>query len=215
MLKLIKRNLYLHQNTLIMYLVLGFIYPIYHRYELGYDIGFIPVLLIIFFICIVDSAHAFRLHKRLGRDDAYLFQHSLPVSKKQLLHAHYITVIGLTILTVLLIHLYDLNQYYIEANQIKVSFIYGFIATNFLAFTIAFPTSGERSREKRPSMLIYIILVLGLIPLLIALSFVTIGLVVFDNTDYLSMDIGIYYFIFSILTAVCTYIFQMKRIHST
>lgn len=64
-------------------------------------------------------------------------------------------------------------------------------------------------------MFIYILSILGFIPALMTLSFVTIGLFVFDNPDYFSMDIGIYYLIFSILTAIFTYIFQMKRIHST
>ncbi|UXR77790.1 MULTISPECIES: ABC-2 transporter permease [unclassified Staphylococcus] len=215
MLNLIKRNVYLHKNTLILYLILLLVYPIYQRYEPDYEMWFIPVMLIIFFICIADSAHAFRLQKRFGSDEAYLFQHSLPVSKKQLLNVHYITVMGLTILTVLLILLYDVNQFYIEVNQIKVSFIYGFIATNLLAFLISFPASGEQSRKQRPPMFIYMISILGFIPALIALSFVTIGFFAFDNPDYFSMDIGIYYVVFSILTAIFTYIFQMKRIHNT
>ncbi|UXR69051.1 ABC-2 transporter permease [Staphylococcus sp. IVB6246] len=215
MLHLIKRNLYLHKNTLILYLILLLVYPIYQRYQPDYEMWFIPVTFIMFFIFMADSAHAFRVHKRFGSDGAYLFQHSLPVSKKQLLNAHYITIVGLTVLTVLLILLYDVNQFYIEANQVKVSFIYGFIATNLLAFLTSFPTSGEQSRKQRPPMFIYILSILGFIPALMALSFVTIGLFVFDNPDYFSMDIGIYYLIFSILTAIFTYIFQMKRIHST
>ncbi|AVQ33446.1 hypothetical protein C7J88_04375 [Staphylococcus muscae] len=215
MLHLIKRNLYLHKNTLILYLILLLVYPIYQRYQPDYEMWLIPVTFIIFFIFMADSAHAFRVHKRFGSDGAYLFQHSLPVSKKQLLNAHYITIVGLTVLTVLLILLYDVNHFYIEVNQVKVSFIYGFIATNLLAFLISFPTSGEQSRKQRPPMFIYILSILGFIPALMALSFVTIGLFVFDNPDYFLMDIGIYYLVFSILTAIFTYIFQMKRIHST
>ena len=49
-------------------------------------------------ISIFDAGHMFRVHKRLGGQQAYIYFASLPVSKKDMLRANYLTCLLLTLL---------------------------------------------------------------------------------------------------------------------
>ncbi|ORN66603.1 phenol-soluble modulin export ABC transporter permease subunit PmtB, partial [Staphylococcus aureus] len=70
----------------------------------------------ILIIWILDAGHLFRLNRRLGGNDSYYFYMSLPVSKKQLLNANYITCIVLTLIGTLVISLYAYEADVIEPN---------------------------------------------------------------------------------------------------
>lgn len=216
MLNLIKRNIYLHKNLLIVYLVLLIFYPIYNALKADYELWLIPIWLLIVLIAVVNAAHAYHLYNRFGHNEAYLFHHSLPVSKRQLLNAHYMTVIGLTLFSALLIVLYDANKHYIEVNKIQFEFVWGFIATNLFAFLMYFPTSSEKSRKRRDSVIIYIIGLLIVFPLFIGIVAMAIGMVWFDNPDqFAHVPFDLYYLGVSVFSAISTYIYQMKRIKNT
>ncbi|MCS4486938.1 phenol-soluble modulin export ABC transporter permease subunit PmtB [Staphylococcus americanisciuri] len=216
MLNLMKRNLYLHKNMLILYLVLLVFYPIYHALKADYELWLIPIWLIVVMIAIINTAHAYHLYSRFGHNEAYLFHHSLPVSKRQLLNAHYMTVIGLTLLSALLIILYDANKNYIEVNKIQFEFVWCFLATNLFAFIIYFPISSEKSRKRRDSVIIYIIGLLIVLPLFIGIVAMAIGMVWYDNPNqFAHVPFDLYYFGVSVVSAVGTYISQMLRIKNT
>ena len=94
---LVIRNLKLRQTTIIIYLILALLSPLQFliRYKLVYSISelIFPFLVVIFyFLSSKDSAHIFRVHHKLG-EQAYWFFGSLPLSKKQMLNANYITML--------------------------------------------------------------------------------------------------------------------------
>ena len=120
---LLIRNFKLRRYTLIIYVLLLTLYPFYIMldstkffYLLQSFIS--PTILIIW---ILDAGHLFRLNRRLGGNDSYYFYMSLPVSKKQLLNANYITCIVLTLVGTLVISLYAYEADVIEPNSISQS----------------------------------------------------------------------------------------------
>ncbi|PNZ83402.1 membrane protein [Staphylococcus microti] len=211
MFNLIKRNLYLHKMTIIIYMMLLFVLPIYNYFKEDYEVWFTPIFIIIFIIGIIDAAHAYRIFKHFGHDEAYLFHHSLPVSKQQLLNAHYITVILLTVFSAIVIFSYN-HQDFISFNNIKLDFIWIFLASNLFIFMIYFPTSTEQSRNRRDAMIVYIIGMMFAIPFFIAMCAVLIGLFVFHNPNqFAHYHFDVYYFVVSVLTAIGTYIYHSIR----
>ena len=72
-------------------------------------------------ISILDSGQLFRVHRRLGGKEAYLFYESLPITKKELLNANYLTCIILTILGTLIIGLYNFQSTNIQVNELRYS----------------------------------------------------------------------------------------------
>ncbi len=119
---LLIRNFKLRRYTLIIYVLLLTLYPFYIMldstkffYLLQSFIS--PTILIIW---ILDAGHLFRLNRRLGGNDSYYFYMSLPVSKKQLLNANYITCIVLTLIGTLVISYMLMKQMWL--NQIQSIF---------------------------------------------------------------------------------------------
>lgn len=100
--QLLIRNIKLRYWTLILYIALIGFYPIYSFLmkpnPLMNSVMAIPLGLILMIISILDAGHLFRFHRRLGGNRANLFFGSLPVSKKDMLNANYLTCIFFTLL---------------------------------------------------------------------------------------------------------------------
>ena len=73
--QLIIRNFKLRRWTLIIYLVLIVINPIYTLFfQKSYGfVVYIPLAITLMIISILDSGQLFRVHRRLGGKEAYLF----------------------------------------------------------------------------------------------------------------------------------------------
>lgn len=212
MLQLIKRNLYFRRWTLILYFMILLLWPFHYLANQDDVIGLSFVYLLINVIAVIDSAHAYRLFRRLGHNQAYLFHHSLPVSKMQLLNAHYVTVMMLTAFGALLIWSYGIRESMIDFNGITFSTMWLFISANLLTFIVGFPSCSEKMNDKIP-IIGYIFLMLFLIPFVICIILVTIGMVKFDNPLYFApLDVGIWYFILAIILALISYLYQIFSI---
>lgn len=110
--QLMIRNLKLRSWTLIIYALLLLFFPIYHLLNKDkplYSIISGPIGLILTMICLIDIGHLFRVNRRLGGSSSYYFFYSLPVSKRDLLNANYMTCILLTFIGALIISLYGYN----------------------------------------------------------------------------------------------------------
>ncbi len=87
--QLLIRNLILRQWTLLIYGLLLIFFPFYHlidKQHLPYLVISGPMGIILTIICLVDAGHLFRINRRLGGSQSYLFFGSLPVSRKDLLN---------------------------------------------------------------------------------------------------------------------------------
>ena len=213
--QLIIRNFKLRRWTLIIYLVLIVINPIYTLFFSKTSYGFvvyIPLAITLMIISILDSGQLFRVHRRLGGKEAYLFYESLPITKKELLNANYLTCIILTILGTLIIGLYNFQSTNIE---LRYSTALSFLSVNLFSIPIAFSKSTERKREYI-SYTVYIILMVLAIPMAIAFIFLTINLFIFHNAldpnvfnKYLSIGLVI----ISVIWLVINYFIQIARIN--
>ncbi|MBI5974779.1 phenol-soluble modulin export ABC transporter permease subunit PmtB [Staphylococcus canis] len=212
MVQLIKRNLYFRRWTIAIYSIALLLLPIHH-FVLHHNMIWVSfILLFIHVIAIIDSAHAYRIYRRLGNREAYIFHHSLPVSRFQLLNAHYITVISLTAFGALLIWSYELKANIVDFNGITFSVLWLFISANLLTFVFGFPGCSEKLNDKIP-MTAYIITMLFVVPFTIGVILVTIGIVKFKNPLYFApIDVGVWYFILSIILAILSYLYQVYRI---
>lgn len=111
--QLLIRNFKLRRWTLLIYVLLLLFFPIFNllnKYELPHSIISGSIGLILTIICLVDAGHLFRVNRRLGGTNSYYFFGSLPVSKKDLLNANYITCVVLTLLGALIISLVGMEQ---------------------------------------------------------------------------------------------------------
>lgn len=166
-------------------------------------------------ISILDSGQLFRVHRRLGGKESYLFYESLPITKKELLNANYLTCIILTILGTLIIGLYNFQSTNIQVNELRYSTALSFLSVNLFSIPIAFSKSTERKREYI-SYTVYIILMVLAIPMAIAFIFLTINLFIFHNAldpnvfnKYLSIGLVI----ISVIWLVINYFIQIARIN--
>ncbi|WP_235785021.1 phenol-soluble modulin export ABC transporter permease subunit PmtB [Staphylococcus haemolyticus] len=165
-------------------------------------------------VSILDSGHLFRLHRRLGGKSSYLFYESLPVSKKDMLNANYITCIVLTLFGGFIIALYNFQSSNIDFGDLRYSTAIAFIFVNFLSIPIAFSRNTEKKREGI-SYAPYILIMMLVIPFAITIVFTLINAFVFHH--HISYNIfGIYYnyglLSLSIVWMILNYLIQLKRI---
>ncbi|GJF62943.1 phenol-soluble modulin export ABC transporter permease subunit PmtB [Staphylococcus argenteus] len=214
---LLIRNFKLCRYTLIIYVLLLICYPIYLTLE---SIKFFNLLqsfvsAIIFVIWILDAGHLFRLNRRLGGNDSYYFYMSLPVSKKQLLDANYITCIALTLIGTLVISLYAYQAEVIEPNSIYFSTAYAFVISNFLSIPIAFSRFTEL-RRVRVHYGIYVFTVIILVPFLFSIAIVLVNYFVLKQSafpDLYSYLLNIGFLFVSIVVLIVNYFKQLKKIN--
>ena len=82
--QLLIRNIKLRRWTLLIYGLLLLFFPFYHlidKHHLVFSVISGPMGVILTIICLVDAGHLFRINRRLGGSQSYLFFGSLPVSK--------------------------------------------------------------------------------------------------------------------------------------
>lgn len=98
---LLIRNIKLRKWAIVIYAVLLLISPlqlIIENHSLLTRILYSLVAMILLFVSVLDSGHVFRLNSKLGHSNAYDFFGSLPVSKKDMLNANYVTLILFTLI---------------------------------------------------------------------------------------------------------------------
>lgn len=207
--QLLMRNLYLRRWTLILYSILLLIFPIYRLANKDTALWVQIIIFLLNIIIIIDSAHAFRLFRRLGHREAYIFYHSLPVSKLQLFHAHYLTVILLTAFGALLIQLYDVQETMVDFNGITFSTFWLYISVNLFTFIIGFPRYSEKMTDHIP-IVAYIIAMFFVIPFVIGIILITLGILKYDNPLYYSpLDVGFWYFMLALGLAIIVYFYNL------
>ncbi|MBO0927960.1 phenol-soluble modulin export ABC transporter permease subunit PmtB [Staphylococcus sp. 30400_3112M30941] len=213
---LLIRNFKLRRYTLLIYALLLVCYPIYTAFESikFYNLLHSFISATIFVIWILDAGHLFRLNRRLGGNDSYYFYMSLPVSKKQLLNANYITCIVLTLLGTLVISLYAYRSEVIEPNSIYFSTAYAFVISNFLSIPIAFSQFTELRRAK-VSYGIYVFTVIILVPFLFSIAIVLVNYFVLKQSAFpelYSYILNIGFLVISIVILIVNYFKQLKKI---
>ena len=215
--QLLIRNLKLRSWTIALYLILLIIYPLYVMVLSKLELKFLfytPIAITLMLISILDSGHLFRINRRLGGKTSYLFYESLPVSKKDMLNANYISCIVLTFIGAIIIGLYNFQATNVEVNSLRYSTMISFIAVNFLSIPIAFNKNTEKKREYI-SYTAYIILMMLVIPFAVMIIFSAINSLVFKNefSNYLFMGYLNYGVLFlSTGWMAINYFIQLKRI---
>lgn len=216
--ELLIRNFKLRRWTLNIYLVLIVVNPIYTLFFSKTSYGFafyIPLSVTLMIISILDSGQLFRVNRRLGGKEAYLFYESLPITKKELLNANYLTCIILTILGTLIIGLYNFQSTNIQVNELRYSTALSFLSVNLFSIPIAFSKSTERKREYI-SYTVYIILMMLAIPMTIAFIFLAINLFIFHDAldpNVFDQYLNIGLVIMSVIWLVTNYFIQLARIN--
>ena len=161
---LLIRNIKLRKWTIVIYAVLLLISPlqlIIENHSLLTRILYSLVAMILLFVSVLDSGHVFRLNSKLGHSNAYDFFGSLPVSKKDMLNANYVTLILFTLIWAGILSLSHIPNSNFAASgiSIDVTLPYSYIAINFFAIPIAFKKYSEQKSENI-SYLMYLLCLL-------------------------------------------------------
>ena len=215
--QLMIRNLKLRSWTLILYALLLLFFPIYHLLNKDtplYSIISGPIGLILTMICLIDIGHLFRVNRRLGGSSSYYFFYSLPVSKKDLLNANYMTCILLTFIGALIISLYGYNTSTIKTDSIYFSTTFSFIVGNFFSIPIAFSKSTERKDRDIP-YLAYIVGIMVVLPFTLSVIFILINYLTHNDSRIpmiYSYFLNYGLLVISSIFLVINYLIQIKKI---
>lgn len=215
--RLLIRNFKLRRWTLLIYVLLLLFFPIFNllnKYELPHSIISGSIGLILTIICLVDAGHLFRVNRRLGGTNSYYFFGSLPVSKKDLLNANYITCVVLTLLGALIISLYGYETNQIKTDSIYFSTTYSFIVANFFSIPIAFNKSTEQKNKDVP-YIAYVFVVIVVLPFILSVLFILINYLTQNDshiTTAYSYFLNYGLLIISIISLVINYLIQIKKI---
>ena len=217
---LLIRNIKLRKWTIIIYSMLLLLSPL--QLVIGNDTLltksiYSAVAMILLFISIVDSGHAFRFNSKLGHKMSYDFFASLPVSKKALLNANYVTVIMFTLIGAAILSLYNIPDSNVSADQLNLNVMvpYSYITINFFDIPIAFKRYIEQKSEYI-SYLIYLLTMFIIIPVFVIL--VAVGLIAVFNfnlrqMDYLETMFNYGFLVMSILFFIANYFIQYKKVN--
>lgn len=215
--QLLIRNLKLRRWTLLIYGLLLIFFPFYHlidRQHLPYLVISGPIGIILTIICLVDAGHLFRINRRLGGSQSYLFFGSLPVSRKDLLNANYISCIVLTIIGAIIISLYGYETSSIKTDSITFSTTYSFIIANFFSIPIAFNKSTEQKHKDVP-YLAYVFGIIIILPFVLSALFILINVLVHKDSHIpvvYSYFLNYGLLIISIICLVVNYLIQIRKI---
>ncbi|MBL7574085.1 phenol-soluble modulin export ABC transporter permease subunit PmtB [Staphylococcus saccharolyticus] len=215
--QLLIRNFKLRRWTLLIYVLLLLFFPIFNllnKYELPHSIISGSIGLILTIICLVDAGHLFRVNRRLGGTNSYYFFGSLPVSKKDLLNANYITCVVLTLLGALIISLYGYETNQIKTDSIYFSTTYSFIVANFFSIPIAFNKSTEQKNKDVP-YIAYVFVVIVVLPFTLSVIFTLINYLTRNDSHIptvYSYFLNYGLLIISIISLVINYLIQIKKI---
>ena len=201
---LLIRNIKLRKWTIVIYAVLLLISPlqlIIENHSLLTRILYSLVAMILLFVSVLDSGHVFRLNSKLGHSNAYDFFGSLPVSKKDMLNANYVTLILFTLIGAGILSLFTLP--------------YSYIAINFFAIPIAFKKYSEQKSENI-SYLMYLLVMLLIIPIvavLITLAVLLIFKIKLTALDYFEPVFNYGFLGLSIIFLIANYFIQYKKVN--
>lgn len=215
--QLLIRNIKLRRWTLLIYALLLIFFPIYNlidKQHLPYLVISGPIGIILSIICLVDAGHLFRINRRLGGPQSYLFFASLPVSRKELLNANYISCIVLTAIGALIISLYGYETSTIKTNSIIFSTTYSFIIANFFSIPIAFNKSTEQKNKDVPYSA-YVFGVIIVLPFILSALFILINYIIHNDAHIpliYSYFLNYGLLIVSIVCLISNYIIQVKKI---
>lgn len=216
--QLLIRNVKLRYLTLSLYTALILFYPIYiflmKPNPLLKSMFAIPIGLVLMIVSLLDAGHLFRFHRRLGGDKAILFFASLPVSRKNMLNANYITCILFTLFGAVVITLYGYESDSIQTNSIYFSTTYAYIVANFLSIPIAFRKSTEFKTE-RVSYIAYIILIMFVLPFLLSVILILINYIFLNHSQipyFYSYFLNYGFLVLSLIGLIINYIIQINKI---
>lgn len=219
--KLIIRNLKLRKSSLILYLILLVISPIYHLFiDKNTMIGgffYSIIAATIMLISLFDCGNAFRLQFKLGGNKSYYFNHSLPFSAREQTDAHYLTTVIMSLAGALILLCYYDIPASGEINGVNMTTPLFFIAINLIGHAIAFPKCSEIRRDFIPYWGFVVVMNL-IMPFVI--TFVMFGVVRITKpakmTDSFINNFingsGILLLILSLAFFSFTYLKQLKRI---
>lgn len=210
--RLLLRNILLRKWTVALYLIILLLLPWYMITKSIYPLFWQTFIFLVTVIMFLESATAYRLFNRFGKTATYVFQHSLPVSRMQLLNSHYLTVLGMTVMGTIVLWGYEVDHAFISVNDIHFNFFWMFIAVNLFSFLFGFPKCSEKMNDHIP-LYLYIITMHFLIPLVIGLGVSGYGMVRYeDPSRYDYINFGFWYFIVSALSAISMYFYQIIRL---
>ncbi|HLR18658.1 MAG TPA: ABC-2 transporter permease [Staphylococcus sp.] len=216
---LLIRNFKLRKWSLVIYAILLLISPLQLIVEpnsIFTKALYSAVAMILLFVSVIDSGHAFRLNSKLGHRMSYDFFGSLPVSKKALLNANYLTVLIFTLVGAAILSLYNMPNSNISTNNVNVNFTlpFSYIAINFFAIPIAFKKFTEQKSDYI-SYLVYLLTMVLLIPIIVAL--IVIGITALFNYNlgilkYVKDAFNYGFLAVSIIFFVANYFIQYKKL---
>ncbi|WP_436861187.1 phenol-soluble modulin export ABC transporter permease subunit PmtB [Staphylococcus caeli] len=216
---LLIRNIKLRKWTIIIYIFLLLISPlqlIIENNSIYTKVIYSTVAMLLLFVSVLDSGHVFRLNAKLGHPMAYDFFGSLPVSKRDMLNANYVTMIIFTLVGAAILSLFNIPNSNVAASEINFNLTlpYSYIAINFFAIPIAFKRYSEQKTEYI-SYLMYLLAMLILIPIvavLMALAVVSIFKVQLTILDYVEPAFNYGFLALSIIFLAMNYWIQFKRL---
>ncbi|MCU5746178.1 ABC-2 transporter permease [Staphylococcus sp. SQ8-PEA] len=214
--RLVIRNLALRKTTLSIYLVLALLSPLLFLTpsseilsQLGKTIT--PFLVALYYVLsIKDSAHIYRVHDKLG-NHASLYFKSLPVSKKQLLNANYLTMLIFTLFGAIVLTIYTIP--YIKFG-LGYTIPFSYIAINFFTIAIVFRTCSEEKSENINYFGFLLIMCL-LIPLSISVIYIGVRRVLFGEmyvTFTFNPWFNFTYLVVGTVMMLGNYLIQLKKI---
>ncbi|WP_213470994.1 phenol-soluble modulin export ABC transporter permease subunit PmtB [Staphylococcus caprae] len=214
--QLLIRNIKLRRWTLLIYGLLLLFFPVYHlidKHHLVFSVISGPMGVILTIICLVDAGHLFRINRRLGGSQSYLFFGSLPVSKKDLLNANYISCIVLTLIGALIISLYGYETNTIKTDSISFSTTYSFIIANFFSIPIAFRKSTEQKNKDVP-YIGYVFGIMIVLPIILSAIFILINYITRNDSHIptiYSYFLNYGLLMISIICLIINYVIQIKK----
>ncbi|OEL08150.1 phenol-soluble modulin export ABC transporter permease subunit PmtB [Staphylococcus equorum] len=216
---LLIRNLKLCKWTIVIYAMLLLFSPlqlIIIPNSIFTNALYSAVAMILLFVSILDSGHVFRFNSKLGHRMAYDFFGSLPVSKKSLLNANYLTVVIFTLVGAAILSLYTMPNSHVSTSNIdfNISMPFSYIAVNFFAVPIAFKKYTEQKSDYI-SYIIYLLTMVILIPVIIVL--LVVGICTLFNyslgiLNYFETIFNYGFLTLSIFCFVASYIIQYKKL---
>lgn len=215
--QLILRNLQLRYKTLIVIALLMLIAPIYYHIHQPLVKPFIELFIsaIIAYIAIIESGSIFMMHRAIGKNNAYYFNHSLPYSSKQQLNAHYLTTIIFSLLGASVLFVYGNLPVGVNYGEGHFSSPLEFIAINLIAHALAFPRYTELKNDYIP-FIPYIILMNFIIPIVIVMGYALIqyrlGIEPLSETYTLQTVYSAVLIGLAIAGFIGTYLYQLNKI---
>lgn len=146
-----------------------------------------------------------------------IFFGSLPVSKKDMLNANYVTLILFTLIGAGILSLFHIPNSNFAASgiSIDVTLPYSYIAINFFAIPIAFKKYSEQKSENI-SYLMYLLVMLLIIPIvavLITLAVLLIFKIKLTALDYFEPVFNYGFLGLSIIFLIANYFIQYKKVN--